>query len=167
MTFHFIIIPYVQVHFRASTMYNVCTWRYYTYKKTKCKTEKIIDKTHFYLSAQTNCALCSYCIKKWHTILFKKIKLFITEATWYQWSSSLLSCHWSQRLIHYHVLWHHFMRESDRGRVFNVSFLSLWRVLDESVIHSECITDSSKLFINSSSITFPHKMVPEHVVMNQ
>ena len=47
MTFHFIIIPYVQFHFHASTIYNVCIQKHYTTqkdkvqdKKTKCKTEK-------------------------------------------------------------------------------------------------------------------------------
>ena len=38
--FHFIIIACVQFHFRASTMHNVCTRRYYTYEKTKFKTDK-------------------------------------------------------------------------------------------------------------------------------
>ena len=35
------------------------------------------------------------------------------------------SCWNVSLLIHYHVLWHHFMRESDRGRVLDVSFSSL------------------------------------------
>ena len=57
-TFHFIIIPCVQFHFRASTMYNVCTQRYYTYKKTSARLIRIIEiKSHFYLSAQNQ--LCT------------------------------------------------------------------------------------------------------------
>ena len=86
MTFHFIIISYVQFHFRDSTiLYNVCRRRYYTYKKTKCKTEKNHRHENSLLLICTqpivHCVVCSYYIKKYHAILFKKIKLSITEAT--------------------------------------------------------------------------------------
>ena len=76
MTFHFIIIPYVQFHFHASTIYNVCIRKHYTTQKDKvqdkkdkvqdkCKTKRqsarlkrTIDiKTHFYLFAQNQ--LCT------------------------------------------------------------------------------------------------------------
>ena len=105
MTFHFIIIPCVQFHFRASTIYNVCIRRYYTYKKTRCKT----DKNYRYKNSllhRTNCALCRYYIKKENTILFKKIKLFITEKVKLLvptvFFTACSRCYWSQSVSQTH-----------------------------------------------------------------
>ena len=85
MTDHFIIIPYVQFHFRASTIYNVSTRKYYTYKKTKCKTEKNYRHKNSLLLICTEPIVHYVAIRyKSNTlyILFKKIQLFIAEATW-------------------------------------------------------------------------------------
>ena len=71
MTFHFIIIPCVPLHFLASTMYNVCTRRYYTYKKTKCKTDKKYKHKNSLL------LICTEPIVHHMQLLHKKVKRYI------------------------------------------------------------------------------------------
>ena len=64
-TFHFIIIPCVQFHFRASTIYSVqCMYNVHVHegitltKRQSARLIRTIDiKTHFYLSAQNQ--LCT------------------------------------------------------------------------------------------------------------
>ena len=104
MTFHFIIIPCVQFHFRANTIYNVRTQRYYTYKKTKCKTDKK------YRHKNSLLLICTEPIVHYVAITQKSKMLYYSKRSNYSSLKPLVPtvfftahCHWSQSISQTHL----------------------------------------------------------------